>query len=514
MVKEVTSKAWKTVFPMEVKRVSKEIFMFTFDHEVDFHNVFGTRPWSIRGGHMILKRWSSDLTWQEVDFSTSTIWVQIHGLPSLWQTEENLRKIGSKMGSVIEMDLIGDPGGGWRKFFRIRVEVDVSNPLIPGVFLPQPNRSDVWIALKYEKIADLCYQCGIIGHDQKSCSSMMFQLQNPSGNFFKVAGPWLRAGNDEMPKGILKVAPNTVPATIPCSVAILNDQRATETEYQQQSPHCQPNGPLQKTDTWTIKDRDVVEPVGNDTPKCVSKIPGTVKVQLTHENHHLSSLIANNFEDYTSHNFILLTPVKIGLNHSPQKTTSSPPQQLDPSRMQESSFYNPPPKPSPLKVTASTSPNSESPKTPNTLCNSNKSIQPDLNFHKTLSPKIISSTENYSPSQSQPLNTTTNSHVPSGSYSGLLKRKVPIPELGNFSKRLREAIEGPEPVYFDPVTVSFAPRSKMDYYILQQNKEDAKHGELHPISHPSSCYAVSVCEIFSSFSMVEEAGLTMPPTSP
>ena len=163
--------------------------MFTFHHEVDFHKVFKTRPWSIRGGHMILKRWSSDLTWQEVDFSTSTIWVQIHGLPSLWQMEENLRKIGSKMGSVIEMDLIGDPGGGWRKFFRIKVEVDVSNPLIPGVFPPWPNRSDVWIALEYEKIVDLCYQCKIIGHDQKSCSSMMFQLQNRSGNFFKAAGP-------------------------------------------------------------------------------------------------------------------------------------------------------------------------------------------------------------------------------------------------------------------------------------------------------------------------------------
>ena len=257
-----------------------------------------------------------------------------------------------------------------------------------------------------------------------------------------------------------------------------------------------------------------MEPVGKDTPKCVSEIPSTVKVQLAHENHHLSSPIANNFEDYTSHNFILLTPVKIGLNHSPQKTISSPPQQLDPSRMQESSIHNPSPKLSPLKVTTSTSPNPESPKTPNTSCNSNKSIQPDLNSHKTQSLKIVSPTENYSPSQSQPLNTTTNSHLPSGSHSSPLKRKVPIPELGNFSKRLREAIEGPKPMYFNPITTSFVPRSRLDYYILQQNKEDAKNGELHPFSYPSSCYAVSICEIFPSFSMAKEAGFTMPPTSP
>ena len=68
---------------------------------------------------MILKRWSPELTWQEVEFSTSTIWVQIHGLPTLWRSEENLRRIGSKVGTVMEVDLTGNVGGAWRKFHRV-----------------------------------------------------------------------------------------------------------------------------------------------------------------------------------------------------------------------------------------------------------------------------------------------------------------------------------------------------------------------------------------------------------
>jgi len=109
------------------------------------------------------------------------------------------------------------------------------------------------------------------------------------------------------------------------------------------------------------KDKDV-DSVGKDTPKTTSKNPGTDKVQLAPENHHLSSTVTDTLDGYTSHNFVLLTPMKIGLNQSPQKTGSSPPQQHDPSCLQGSFLYNPLPKPSPLQVSTLTSPNLESPK--------------------------------------------------------------------------------------------------------------------------------------------------------
>ena len=130
MVKEVIQKAWKPAYPMEVKRLSHNIFMFSFSHEVDLHKVYHKQPWSISGGHLVLKKWSSDLTWQEVDFSTSTIWIQIHGLPNLWRTEDNLKRIGSKIGSVVDVDLIGDFGGVWKKFIMATVEADLTSSLM------------------------------------------------------------------------------------------------------------------------------------------------------------------------------------------------------------------------------------------------------------------------------------------------------------------------------------------------------------------------------------------------
>lgn len=175
------------MYPLEVKRIIKNIFKFSFRHEVDANRAFHRRPWSCKGGHLILKKWSPDITWQEVDFSSSTFWVQVHGLPALWCTEDNLKRIGSRLGKVIEVDLAGEPGGAWKKFLRIRVDIHIEKPLIPGFFLPRPNNSDSWIGLKYEKLANVCYRCGVIGHEEKSCSSPIFQIRNPHGVSFKAA---------------------------------------------------------------------------------------------------------------------------------------------------------------------------------------------------------------------------------------------------------------------------------------------------------------------------------------
>ena len=52
-VKDIALRAWKPVYSMEVKRLDKNIFMFSFQHEVDAHRAFLRRPWSCKGSHII-----------------------------------------------------------------------------------------------------------------------------------------------------------------------------------------------------------------------------------------------------------------------------------------------------------------------------------------------------------------------------------------------------------------------------------------------------------------------------
>ena len=77
-------------------------------------NAFRRRPWSIRGGHLVLKHWNPSLTWQEIPFSTSTFWVQVHDLPDLWRSPANIRRLGEKAGKVVEVDFAGEGSFGYK----------------------------------------------------------------------------------------------------------------------------------------------------------------------------------------------------------------------------------------------------------------------------------------------------------------------------------------------------------------------------------------------------------------
>ncbi|KAG5587358.1 hypothetical protein H5410_047792 [Solanum commersonii] len=101
-------------------------------------------------------------------------WVQVHGLPNFSFTQQNAFMIGHFLGEYLCVDKTV-----WGKFMRIRVRLDIKNPLVTG-FWVMPN---IWIPFKYENLGLFCYKCGRIGNHQNTCKF-------PPGN--EKFGPWLR----------------------------------------------------------------------------------------------------------------------------------------------------------------------------------------------------------------------------------------------------------------------------------------------------------------------------------
>lgn len=124
---------------------------------------------------MCFKPWVADMVIKEVVFNTVEFWVQIYGMPRNRMREVNACFIGLKLGKLLELDQNDYQDVSKRSFLRIRVELDITKPLVAGFPIPGKNMSTVWVQFKNEKLADFCYACGRLGHTQKSCPNPVSQ---------------------------------------------------------------------------------------------------------------------------------------------------------------------------------------------------------------------------------------------------------------------------------------------------------------------------------------------------
>nr|POE99079.1 hypothetical protein CFP56_56263 [Quercus suber] len=176
--------------------------MFSFKHEVDVRWAWDRRLWTVKGEHLVLKHFSPDISVSEVDFSFTEFWIQIHGLPLNRRSKENVLKIGSMADRALDIDLVGPRSGVWSRNVRVRIEIDVSCPLVPGFPLERDQLPDLWIPFKFEKLGNFSYGCGMLGHDQRDCPNKGVQLLLKEGVNFGFYGKWLRADNNEFQPGI------------------------------------------------------------------------------------------------------------------------------------------------------------------------------------------------------------------------------------------------------------------------------------------------------------------------
>ena len=235
VVRDITIRAWNPSKDIQISRLEKNIFLFTFGVKADLEMAFSRRPWTIRGAHLVLKRWVPDLHWLEVNFSISTFWVQIHGLPRIWQKKEYIARIGREIGDIQSIEDVAVNQIYWKKFIRLRIDIDINKPLVPGVFLPRKNNDDLWIGFKFEKLPEVCFSCGKIGHLMRDCSIAITTLSNQFGVRFTAFGDWLSAVNEASPPGVYeRMSLTIVPTSCSTSSAAGINPSATLLESSEQ----------------------------------------------------------------------------------------------------------------------------------------------------------------------------------------------------------------------------------------------------------------------------------------
>ena len=122
-------------------------------------------PWSFDKHLMVLQSYDTETDLTEMEFKWATFWVQIHDIPIRFRSRRVAEKICEAIGKVNAMSDENESEGDG--FIRIRVTVDVSKPLCRGRVISPDNGKELWVSFRYERLPNICYQCGCLTHDDR-----------------------------------------------------------------------------------------------------------------------------------------------------------------------------------------------------------------------------------------------------------------------------------------------------------------------------------------------------------
>ncbi|KAK1583383.1 hypothetical protein Q3G72_023281 [Acer saccharum] len=151
--------------------MGRNIFVFRFKNPEDKRRVLSGGPWCFNDSILALEEPKGMGKLQELEFCRVSFWVQLHNLPLLCMNQEVGMVLGRMLGRVEEIDL-GYSEDCLDKFLRIRVNIDVSQPLKRALKVGVEDSDEMaTIVVRYERLPELCFHCGILGHPLRECPS-------------------------------------------------------------------------------------------------------------------------------------------------------------------------------------------------------------------------------------------------------------------------------------------------------------------------------------------------------
>ena len=158
---------WRLTNGFSIWNLSNNVILFVFNSFVDVDKIIQNQPWSFDKHLVVLQSYVNYTPIQDLDFSRATFWVQVHNIPIRYLTKKVAECICETVGEVHKST--GEVNEDVGNFIQVRVTLDINLPLCRGRVVTLESGDKRWVSFKYERLSNLCYWCGRLNHDDKSC---------------------------------------------------------------------------------------------------------------------------------------------------------------------------------------------------------------------------------------------------------------------------------------------------------------------------------------------------------
>jgi 14-3-3 protein epsilon len=153
--------------------------LFHFAHPLDMEAVLNGGPWTFDNNLLILEQIPLGVQIDQIPLSHATLWVQVHDLPTGLMKETVGQRLANYIGTFVEYDK-NNNSSFWRQYMRIRVKIDVTQPLKKEAKVKNKEGRLCVVTFKYEKLGIFCFLCGIMGHAENRCE-VRYSMEQDDG---------------------------------------------------------------------------------------------------------------------------------------------------------------------------------------------------------------------------------------------------------------------------------------------------------------------------------------------
>ncbi|KAK2981990.1 hypothetical protein RJ640_007582 [Escallonia rubra] len=157
---------WKLRGDFEAVDLGNDFYVVRFQTREDYAHVLLDGPWVILGHYLTVQKWKPQFRPHTEEITSTLAWVRFPELPIEYFDEEIMMRMGNTLGTAVKADKqTADSARG--KFARVCIELNLSKPLIPKVWLNGHLQN-----VEYEGLYAVCFHCGKYGHKLESCPSL------------------------------------------------------------------------------------------------------------------------------------------------------------------------------------------------------------------------------------------------------------------------------------------------------------------------------------------------------